>query len=247
MANDGPPDSPKSKRFFEPTMRFWWGTVHLDELLKWLKEIKCETWILVALFVFTAGTSAVAGVAADWFFLRNIFSSTSTSTSTPPPPTPDAVEQTFYGFYGDLSRSGKTTLKKETMVLIQSRQSPQIRGGATGQTRGVTWVFQGYRAGDHLALTETRESTKSDPFPTSLATYYLQAVNDSYTGIITYWDRCLISVVKCPIVLSDSNLDVDGARMLWPNLLGQQCEKIDLVPDKAAPAPAPSCSSTAPN
>jgi hypothetical protein len=159
-----------------------------------------------------------------------------------------AIEQTFYAFYGDLDKSGTTSLKNETVVLTQSGQSSRVHGKATGQ-RGVTWLLDGHRVGDHMVLTEIREPNKDDPFPTAAATYYLQTISSSYSGTITYWDRCLLSVVACPIILSSTNMDVDPARKLWPSLFNRQCTKLDLAPDSKEPtaqtAP-PSCPNPAP-
>jgi len=162
---------------------------------------------------------------------------------------PPPVEQTFYAFYGDLDKSGKTTFKDETVVLTQSGQSSTVYGKATSQ-RGASWLLDGHRVGDHLVLTEIRERNKNDPFPTAAATYYLQTFGSSYSGTVTYWDRCLVSVVECPIILNPTNMDVDSARKQSPNLFSRQCTKLDLVPDSKEP-PAqtarPSCPNPTPN
>jgi hypothetical protein len=148
----------------------------------------------------------------------------------------------YYAFYGDLDRTGNMRFKQQTMNLYYSKQSAQVHGRATGKTSDVggglhdtTWVFAGYHVADNLVLAESREPDRNDPTPTSAATYQLQRVGSSFSGIVTYWDRCLLSVVRCPVILSNVDMNIDAARGAWPNQFQQVCSKVDLVPDKSLP------------
>jgi hypothetical protein len=154
------------------------------------------------------------------------------------PPRETAIQEIFYAFYGDMDQNGKTRFKQETVTLSHSEQSTEIHGKAVGPVtdpsgiqREATWVLDGHRSDDHLVLAETSKSEGSRQFRTAAATYYLRKLRKSYTGLITYWDRCFNRVVQCPVVFSDLQLSEAIARDTWPKAFSMECKRVDLTPD----------------
>lgn len=80
-------------------------------------------------------------------------------------------EETYYKFYGDLDKAGRTTIKKETMT-IHPGKSPRVEGRAIGKNNDSSGILSdltlsvaGYRAGDNMALVDAVEPSKSNPRP----------------------------------------------------------------------------------
>jgi hypothetical protein len=143
----------------------------------------------------------------------------------------------YYELYGDLDRSGKTSFKTSAMTLVFYGGSGRVQGRTTGMVGSalVTWKLEGYHVGDHLGMAISAVPSSNDPNPSGIGTYQLQRISGSYSGMITYWDRCLLSVVHCPVLLSDSQLDMEAAQARWPNLFKGECRRVNLTPDAPGP------------
>jgi len=157
---------------------------------------------------------------------------------------------TYYGYYGDLDKNDKTTIRQETLQL--SEGSVVITGTSTGVVMDEgnqvqkNWRYQGQRDADALALTFTTIPDKNDSEPSGIGAYQLQKLGSAtYTGTAIFWDCELRSFVQCPYVLSQQNIDTDKAKSQWPGVLGRSCGRIDLTPDRGPDVAARSCKKTA--
>jgi hypothetical protein len=152
----------------------------------------------------------------------------------------EGKEVTYYEFYGDLDRNGKTSFKTSTMTLAFYGRSGRVRGHTTGMVGSNldTWKLEGYYVGDHMAMVLSAEPNSTNPNPGGIGSYQVQRISGSYSGMITYWDTCLLATVHCPVLLSNSQLGLDAAAAQWPNLFKGECKKLNLTPDGTGPVVA---------
>jgi hypothetical protein len=150
--------------------------------------------------------------------------------------------KTYYGYYGDLAKDGRTTtISKETYRLKLSAQSPRVSGLISGpveylgKTVQRTWAVEGFLRNPELTLGILAVPNKDDPKPpTGVGTYYLAKTGEDYSGTAIYLD-CVHRYVQCPYALANVDLSEDQARSRWPELFKRACEKIDLTPGFEAP------------
>lgn len=183
---------------------------------------------LAKMFASKIDSGAATTAAETSSFVRGSSEVGAAGTLEPP--------RTLYGYYGDLSKDGKTTdVSKETYSLQFGKTSPEVVGEVSGpvivEDKRIQrrWAIRGIRRDPRMVLTILAIPSKDDPTAKGIGTYYVAKNGDDYTGTAIYLD-CVHRVVECPYALSSEDVSPDQARGRWAELFNRKCEKRDLTP-----------------
>src|SRR5262249_31011282 len=132
---------------------------------------------------------------------------------------------TYYGYYGVLDKDDGSPKVKEEKLDLQFWPRFRVTAVGSGDDATITWKYQGFQNGREMVLTyfTERRDAAAGPAPTGVGSFALQLGEGGYSGTAIYWSCSRQAMYRCPYVLSQTKLDISGAKNKWPKLLGRVC------------------------